>query len=70
MKKDKIIAAILAFLLGSLGIHRFYLGQIFYGFLYLLFSCTGIPTLLSIIDGILFLTVSNRDFDYKYNRTF
>ena len=35
--KDKNVAAILAFFLGGLGVHRFYLNQIGLGFVYLIF---------------------------------
>ncbi|MEG1589742.1 TM2 domain-containing protein [Chryseobacterium sp.] len=48
--KDKNLAAILAFLLGGLGIHRFYLGQPILGILYLIFCWTFIPLCLSVID--------------------
>lgn len=65
--KNKLAAALLAFFLGTLGVHRFYLGQITYGFLYLLFSWTGIPSILSFIDSILFLVMDENDFNAKYN---
>ncbi|RKO71209.1 TM2 domain-containing protein [Sphingobacterium puteale] len=42
--KDKTTAALMAFFLGGFGAHRFYLGQIGLGFLYLLFCWTLIPT--------------------------
>jgi TM2 domain-containing membrane protein YozV len=66
--KDKSTAAILAFFLGGIGIHRFYLNQIGLGFLYLLFSWTFIPLLVSLIDFIVFLAMDQKSFDYKYNR--
>ena len=40
--KSRTTAAVLAILLGTLGIHKFYLGQKIKGVLYLLFSMTGI----------------------------
>ena len=53
--KDKNVAAILAFFLGGLGVHRFYLNQIGLGFVYLIFSCTGIPAIVAFIDFIFYL---------------
>ena len=44
-KKNKVIAAILALLFGGLGLHKFYLGKILWGVIYLLFCWTGIPCL-------------------------
>ena len=65
--KDRIAAAIIAFGLGSFGIHKFYLGQVFWGIIYLCFSWTGLPTIISIIEGVLYLLMSDEEFDFKYN---
>ena len=35
--KSKTTAVLLAFFLGGLGLHKFYLGKTFQGFLYLIF---------------------------------
>ncbi|MBD5026854.1 NINE protein, partial [Xanthomonas citri pv. citri] len=35
-KKNKIVAALLAFFFGGLGIHKFYLGRVGQGILYIL----------------------------------
>lgn len=52
--KDRVVAILLWFFLGGLGIHRFYLGYTGLGILYLLTgACFGIGW---IVDGILFLT--------------
>ena len=67
MKKNKLATILLALFLGSLGVHRFYLGQIIYGVIYLLLACTGISTLLAIIDIVLFLIMSDEEFNLKYN---
>ncbi|MEJ5054576.1 NINE protein [Sphingobacterium sp. MYb382] len=66
--KDRVTAALLAFFLGAIGVHRFYLGQTGLGFLYLLFFWTLIPALISLIDFICFLTSSDASFNSKYNR--
>ncbi|WET47928.1 TM2 domain-containing protein [Chryseobacterium indologenes] len=67
-KKDKNIASILAFLLGGLGIHRFYLGQVLLGFMYLIFCWTLIPVFISVIDFFVFIFMSQNKFDLKYNQ--
>lgn len=66
--KDKTAAALLAFFLGGIGVHRFYLNQVGLGFLYLLFSWTFIPLIAAFIDFIVFLAMDKRTFDYKYNK--
>lgn len=65
--KSKNVAAILAFFGGFIGLHRFYLGQVGLGVLYALFVFTGLSVILGILDGILFLTMSEEVFDAKYN---
>ena len=65
-KKEKIVAALLAFFGGWLGIHRFYLGQIGLGVLYLCFFF--ISGFIGFIDAILILLMDDEDFDFKYNR--
>lgn len=64
--KNKIVAAILAIFFGSFGIHKFYLGKIGQGLLYLVFCWTGIPGLLGIIEGIIYLLTSEHSFALKY----
>jgi|AntRauTorckE5430_2_1112549.scaffolds.fasta_scaffold02185_4 TM2 domain-containing membrane protein YozV len=65
--KNKIAAGLIAFFVGGFGIHRFYLGQIGKGLLYLIFFWTGIPFLVSIVDAIIFLTMDDEGFNIKYN---
>lgn len=68
--KNRITAAVLAFFLGGLGVHRFYLGQGGIGILHLLFFWTFIPAVISLVDGVIFLTMSDQNFDLKYNRLY
>lgn len=64
--KNRGVAALLAFLLGGLGVHRFYLGQ-WWGIFYLLFVWTLLPGLISLIEAIVFLCTSDKSWDDKYN---
>lgn len=65
--KNKLVAGILGILLGSFGAHKFYLGKIGWGILYLLFFWTAIPGIVGIIEGILYLTMSDAEFSRKYD---
>jgi len=68
--KNKVTAAILAFFLGGFGVHRFYLGQVGKGILYLLFCWTPIPWIIAFIDFIVFLATSEKSFNFKYNQDY
>ncbi|MXV61642.1 NINE protein [Natronorubrum sp. JWXQ-INN-674] len=63
---DKIVAGILALLLGGIGAHKFYQGNIKYGVLYLCFFWTGIPALLGLIEGIIMLIADDLEYEQKY----
>lgn len=64
--KNKYVAGILAILLGDLGIHKFYLGKIGWGIVYLLFCWTGIPAIVGLIEGIIYLCTDDETFQVKY----
>ena len=67
-RKSKKTATILAFpILGSLGIHKFYLGQIGQGILYFIFSFSLIPAIISLFEFISYLSMSTEKFDSKFN---
>lgn len=66
--KSKVVAGILAIFLGAFGIHRFYLGNIGLGILYLLFFWTGIPGIAAFIEGLVFLCGDEQKFNAKYNQ--
>ena len=57
--KDRVVTIILALLLGWIGGHKFYLGKVAQGVIYLLFSWTGIPGLIAWIEAIVYLTTSD-----------
>lgn len=64
--KNKIVAAILALILGGLGIHKFYLGQSGKGILYLIFCWTYVPAILGFIEGLTILCSNDENFQIKY----
>jgi len=61
--KNRKEAGILAIVLGGLGIHKFYLGKYGKGLIYAAFSWSFIPALISIAEGIHFLTESDEQFE-------
>lgn len=64
--KSKTVAGILAILFGTFGVHKFYLGKVGMGILYFILCGSLIPTVLGIIEGIIYLTSSQEKFDNKY----
>ena len=70
--KSRGIAAILAILLGGLGIHYFYLGKTTGGIVFLLislFSCGTVASLLGLIQGIMMFCMNNAEFERRYVTT-
>ena len=61
--KNKLVAALFAFFGGSIGLHKFYMGHISSGVLYIMFWWTSIPSILSLIDGIRILCMSDAEFN-------
>ncbi|HEX8626231.1 MAG TPA: TM2 domain-containing protein [Allosphingosinicella sp.] len=70
--RNKYIAALVAFLVGWLGVHRFYLGRTGSGIAMVLLSCTIVGLIVSIpwafIDMIRYLVMSDREFAERYAR--
>lgn len=65
--KNKTTAALLALFLGAFGAHKFYLRQTGVGIIYLIFFWAYIPGIIAFIEFIIFLTMSQEEFDRKYN---
>ena len=65
--RNKYLAALLAFFLGFIGIHKFYLGRTGWGIVYLLFCWTGIPAIAAFVEFIIYLVVPVETFDRWYN---
>jgi TM2 domain-containing membrane protein YozV len=63
--KSRITAALLAFFLGGIGAHKFYLGQVGIGVVYLLFCWTFIPAIIAFIEFIIYLTQDDATFAAK-----
>jgi len=65
-EKDRVTAGVLALLLGGIGAHKFYLGETGMGLLYLCFFWTAIPALIGFIEGIIYLTKTDEQFQRRY----
>ncbi|AJJ25975.1 TPA: NINE protein [Yersinia enterocolitica] len=65
-ERNRVVAALLAFFLGGFGAHKFYLGKIGQGFLYLIFCWTFIPSIIAFIEFIIYLCNSDEEFARKY----
>ena len=65
--KNKVAAGVLAIFLGTFGIHKFSLGKPGLGVLYLLFCWTHIPSILGVIEGILYLCSNDHNFQVKHH---
>ena len=64
--KSRSLAIVLALFLGGFGIHKFYVNQPGWGFLYLIFFWTFIPAILSLFDAIAWLFISDESFQEQY----
>lgn len=63
--KSRIVAGILALLVGGFGVHKFYLRNVGLGIVYLIFFWTTIPIIIGFIEGIIYLVQSDEEFGYK-----
>ena len=73
--RNKVLAAILAFIGGSIGLHKFYLRErgagIFYIFLMLMTAeFFPVSVLLGFIDGMRYLMMPEAEFDRKFNKKY
>ena len=77
--KNKVVAGLLAIFLGGIGIHKFYLGFVGPGLIYLLVNTVGfgitwllafIPNIvlgvMALVEGIIYLTKTDQEFEQLY----
>lgn len=64
--RSRTTAGLFALLLGGLGVHKFYLGQVAAGVLYVLFCWTLIPAFIALIEALLLFGMTDLDFAKKY----
>ena len=69
MKNNRVTIAIVAILVGWLGIHKFMLGQTTAGIIMLvlsLFTCGMVPSVIGLVEGIIYFTKSDAEFYQTY----
>lgn len=64
--RNRYAAAAFAFFLGGFGIHKFYLGEVGLGIIYLLFCWTFIPAIIGFIECIVYLATPDETFARRY----
>ena len=72
--KSKVTAGVLAIVLGGFGVHKFYLGYVGTGFIFLAIWIVGllifigplVVGVIGIIEGIRYLSMSDEQFDQTY----
>ncbi|QDU18653.1 TM2 domain-containing protein [Urbifossiella limnaea] len=67
-ENKKVVAGILGILLGGLGVHKFYLGYTKTGIIQLIvtFVTCGFGSIIGLIEGIIYLTKSDKEFYQTY----
>lgn len=67
-ENKKVIAGILAILIGSLGVHKFVLGYTKEGIIQIIitFATCGFGSIIGLIEGIIYLTKSDDEFYETY----
>ena len=68
--KSRVVAGVLGILLGTLGIHKFYLGYVRTGIIHVVLTVliitAPISSIVGLIEGILYLTKTDEDFHNTY----
>lgn len=64
----KVLAGVLGILLGSLGLHRFVLGDVTGGILRIVITVLtcGVGSIIGLVEGIIYLTKSDEEFVETY----
>jgi len=63
---NKVTLLVLTFLLGGIGVHKFYVRKNGQGVAYLLFAWTGIPGLIAVIEFFIFAFTNSEKLQKKY----
>ena len=63
--KSRIVAGVLALLLGGIGVHKFYLRKVGLGIVYILFCWTFVPSIIAFVEGIIYLVQDDKTFSLK-----
>lgn len=61
----QVAAGVLSILLGDIGVGHFYTGQILRGVLDILFCWTGIPGIIGLVEGIIWLCDSEEEWSER-----
>jgi TM2 domain-containing membrane protein YozV len=68
-ESKRVVAGILAILLGPFGVHKFILGYTTQGLIMLaitVFTCGTVSSIIGLIEGVVYLTKSDEEFVYTY----
>ena len=68
-ESKRVLAGVLAILLGPLGIHKFILGYTIQGLVFIgvsIITCGIATSIISLIEGIIYLSKSDEEFIYTY----
>ena len=66
-RKSRGISILLALLFGGLGLHRFYLGKLGSGVVYLVLCWTLIPSIIALFEGINYAIMGEAEFQRRYS---
>ncbi len=65
---DRQTAGFLAIFLGTVGVHKFYMGHVGAGLLCCFFCWTFIPTIVGIVEGIKLFSMTEEEFQKRVRR--
>lgn len=65
-ESKRVLCGVLAIIIGWTGIHKFMLGYTVPGVIHLVLACTGISSLIGLVEGIIYLTKTDDDFVQTY----
>ncbi len=66
---SKIALLLITFFMGGMGLHKFYFRKPIQGILYILFAITGIPSLIALVEFIVYACTSEERLNEKYEAT-